>query len=254
MKIISYNVNGIRAAMTKGFLLWLEKSGADVVCIQETKAQEDQIPKLEFKTIGYDTYSFSAKKKGYSGVAILTKIEPKKVTYGMGIKEYDDEGRMIRCDFDDVSVVSVYHPSGTSGDERQEFKMKWLKDFQMYALNLQKEIPNIVFCGDYNICHQAIDIHDPKGNANHSGFLPEERQWIGNFIESGFTDSFRFIYPDKKEAYSWWSYRFNSRSKNKGWRIDYCMVSNLMKERIIAADILSDAYHSDHCPISLTIK
>ncbi|MBP3253907.1 MAG: exodeoxyribonuclease III [Bacteroidales bacterium] len=253
MKIYSYNVNGIRAAMNKGFAAWLEQSGADVVCIQETKAQREQIPVLELKTLGYDCYSYSAVKRGYSGVAILTKHTPKNVVYGMGIEKYDSEGRMIRCDFEDVSVVSVYHPSGTSGEERQNFKMEWLKDFQTYALELQKQIPSLVFCGDYNICHKEIDIHDPKGNKNHSGFLPEERQWMSGFLDSGFIDSFRYLYPDKKDAYSWWSYFAQARSKNKGWRIDYCMVSKFIAQRIKDASIDASAMQSDHCPVCVEI-
>ena len=254
MKIYSYNVNGIRAAMTKGFMPWLEQSGADVVCIQETKAQGEQIPVLEFKSLGYDCYSLSAKKKGYSGVAILSRITPKNVVYGCGEEIYDNEGRMVRCDFEDLSVASIYHPSGTSGEQRQAFKMQWLDFFQSYALKLQKEIPSLVLCGDYNICHREIDIHDPKGNKNHSGFLPEERQWIDGFINSGFTDSFRYLHPDQKDAYSWWSYFAQSRSKNKGWRIDYCMVSNFIKDRIKDAAIHPDAMQSDHCPISVEIS
>lgn len=253
MKIYSYNVNGIRAAMNKGFLDWLEKSNADVVCIQETKAQPDQIPMIEFASLGYDCCLLSAQKKGYSGVAILSKQTPEKKVLGMGIEKYDNEGRMVRMDFPDLSVVSVYHPSGTSGEERQSFKMKWLDDFQQYALDLQKKIPNIVFCGDYNIAHTEIDIHDPKGNAKNSGFLPEERQWLTGFIKSGFTDSFRYIHPETKDAYSWWSYRANARMKNKGWRIDYCMVSDKIKDRIKDAGIEPTAMQSDHCPIWVEI-
>ncbi|MBQ0113889.1 MAG: exodeoxyribonuclease III [Bacteroidales bacterium] len=254
MKIYSYNVNGIRAAMGKGFMQWLEESNADVVCIQETKAQPDQVPSLEFLSAGYFCQCFSAEKKGYSGVAILSKKEPKNIQMGMGIEKYDREGRMIRFDYDDVSIVSVYHPSGTSGEERQNFKMQWLEDFQSYAVELQKQIPNIIFCGDYNICHEAIDIHDPKGNAKNSGFLPEEREWMTRFLDAGFTDSFRFLHPEEKDAYSWWSYRANARAKNKGWRIDYCMTSNIMKDRIIGAGINPNAMQSDHCPIYVEIK
>lgn len=254
MKIYSYNVNGIRAAMNKGFLAWLEKSNADVVCLQETKAQPDQIPMLEFTSLGYNCYPFSAQKKGYSGVAILTKKVPENKIIGMGIEKYDFEGRVIRVDYPDLSIVSVYHPSGTSSEERQAFKMQWLNDFQQYALELQKQIPHIVFCGDYNIAHTEIDIHDPKGNAKNSGFLPEERQWLTEFINSGFTDSFRYIHPDVKDAYSWWSYRANARMKNKGWRIDYCMVSNLIKDRIKDAGIDPTAMQSDHCPIWVEIN
>lgn len=253
MNIISYNVNGIRAAAKKGFIEWLVESGADVVCIQETKAQADQIPVLELKYAGYDYYGLSAQKKGYSGVAILSKTKPDNVVYGMGIEKYDNEGRFIRADYGDLSIVSVYHPSGTSGEERQAFKMQWLDDFQEYVHRLQKERPNLVLCGDYNICHRPIDIHDPIRNANSSGFLPEEREWIDGFIKSGFTDSFRHVNGDKKDSYSWWSYRANARANNKGWRIDYCMVSDNIKNRISDADIIPSAMHSDHCPISLKL-
>lgn len=253
MNIISYNVNGIRAAAKKGFIEWLVESGADVVCIQETKAQADQIPVLELKYAGYDYYGLSAQKKGYSGVAILSKTKPDNVVYGIGIEKYDNEGRFIRADYGDLSIVSVYHPSGTSGEERQAFKMQWLDDFQEYVHRLQKERPNLVLCGDYNICHRPIDIHDPVRNANSSGFLPEEREWIDGFIKSGFTDSFRHVNGDKKDSYSWWSYRANARANNKGWRIDYCMVSNNIKNRISDADIIPSAMHSDHCPISLKL-
>ncbi|MBQ9311861.1 MAG: exodeoxyribonuclease III [Bacteroidales bacterium] len=254
MKIYSYNVNGIRAAMNKGLMHWLSNSDADVVCLQETKAQPDQIPMLEFQSEGYNCQCFSAQKKGYSGVAILSKQTPKNIVLGMGIDKYDAEGRLMRFDFEDVSIVSVYHPSGTSGDERQGFKMQWLEDFKTYAVELQKQIPNIIFCGDYNICHEAIDIHDPKGNAKNSGFLPEERQWMTEFLEAGFTDSFRYLHPEKKDAYSWWSYRANARMKNKGWRIDYCMASNVMQDRIISAGIVPEAMQSDHCPVYVEIK
>ena len=253
MNIISYNVNGIRAAAKKGFIEWLVESGADVVCIQETKAQTDQIPVLELKYAGYDYYGLSAQKKGYSGVAILSKTKPDNVVYGMGIEKYDNEGRFIRADYGNLSIVSVYHPSGTSGEERQAFKMQWLDDFQQYVHRLQKERPNLVLCGDYNICHRPIDIHDPIRNANSSGFLPEEREWIDGFIKSGFTDSFRHVNGDKKDSYSWWSYRANARANNKGWRIDYCMVSDNIKNRISDADIIPSAMHSDHCPISLKL-
>ena len=254
MKIISYNLNGIRAATTKGFINWLEEESPDVICIQETKAQIDQMPTFELNTIGYDCYYFSAQKKGYSGVAILSKTKPDQVIYGMGIEKYDNEGRIIRADYGDLSIISVYHPSGTSGEHRQDFKMQWLSDFQNYIQELSKTRKELIICGDYNICHREIDIHDPKGNAKNSGFLPEEREWIDGFINSGYTDSFRHIYPQERHKYTWWSYRHNSRNNNKGWRIDYCMVSNNIKERIKSADILADIKHSDHCPVSLTLK
>lgn len=251
-KIVSYNVNGIRAAMKKGFIDWLKATNADIICIQETKAQVDQIPIFEFQEAGYHCYAHSAVKKGYSGVAILTRKEPDHVEIGIGIEKYDFEGRMIRLDFGDVSVASIYHPSGSSGDLRQAFKMGWLADFQNYVNELKKSRPNLILCGDYNICHKPIDIHDPVRNKNSSGFLPEEREWIGNFIDSGFIDSFRFFNTDPHH-YSWWSYRANSRANNKGWRIDYNMVSEGMKDKLLGARILPEAKQSDHCPIVLDI-
>lgn len=176
MKIITYNVNGLRSALSKGFTDWLAKEQPDIVCLQETKAQPDQIPTLEFETLGYRSFFFSAQKKGYSGVAILTKIVPDHLEYGIGIPEYDNEGRFLRADYGDLSVVSVYHPSGTTGDIRQAFKMKWLEDFRHYVMELSKTHTKLILCGDYNICHRPIDIHDPVRNANSSGFLPEERE------------------------------------------------------------------------------
>lgn len=253
MKIISYNVNGIRAAVNKGFTEWLQASGADLICIQETKAQPDQIPILEFKAAGYDCYAFSAQKKGYSGVAILSRIAAENVRFGMGIEKYDSEGRFLRADIGDLSIVSVYHPSGTSGELRQDFKMQWLDDFLSYVNILKKKRPNLILCGDFNICHREIDIHDPVRNASSSGFLPEEREWMSKFLASGFTDSFRFVKGDVPDSYSWWSYRAGARAKNKGWRIDYCMVSNNICNRIVDAGIIPTAFHSDHCPVFLSI-
>jgi exodeoxyribonuclease-3 len=255
MKIISYNVNGIRAAVKKGFLEWLNKEKPDVLCIQETKAQQEQIPIFEFNESGYNVYTFSAQKKGYSGVAILCKQEPDHVEYGMEIEKYDDEGRFIRADFGDLSVVSVYHPSGSSGDERQAFKMQWLEDYNIYINGLKKSRPNLVLSGDYNICHKPIDIHDPVRNAKNSGFLPEEREWMTAFLAGGFIDSFRFLNKEPHH-YTWWSYRANARANNKGWRIDYHMVSENLKSRIKDAGIMQNAMHSDHCPcfVELCLK
>jgi len=245
-------VNGLRAAINKGFAEWLQVEQPDVLCLQETKLQPEQYPAEIFSKLGYYTYLCCAQKKGYSGVAILTKTKPDHVVCGMGIEKYDNEGRFLRADFGDVSVVSVYHPSGTSGDERQDFKMEWLKDFQEYVLELHKSRPNLIICGDYNICHEPIDIHDPVRNAKSSGFLPEEREWMTGFLQTGFVDSFRYLNPEKQQ-YTWWSYRFNARTNNKGWRIDYCMVSQSMKSRIKEAYILNEAVHSDHCPAVLKI-
>jgi exodeoxyribonuclease-3 len=253
MKIISYNVNGIRAAVKKGFLEWLNKEKPDVLCIQETKAQQEQIPIFEFNESGYNVYTFSAQKKGYSGVAILCKQEPDHVEYGMEIEKYDDEGRFIRADFGDLSVVSVYHPSGSSGDERQAFKMQWLEDYNIYIDGLKKSRPNLVLSGDYNICHKPIDIHDPVRNAKNSGFLPEEREWMTAFLAGGFIDSFRYLNKEPHH-YTWWSYRANARANNKGWRIDYHMVSENLKSLIKNAGIMPDAMHSDHCPCFVELK
>jgi exodeoxyribonuclease-3 len=252
MKIITYNVNGIRAAMAKGWIDWLKIVNPDIICLQELKAQSEQLPLIEFQEAGYYCYYITAQKKGYSGVAILTKQEPDYVKYGIGIPEYDNEGRFIRADYGDISVVSVYHPSGSSGDLRQGFKMVWLNDFQNYINELKKERPNLIIAGDYNICHKAIDIHDPVRNAKNSGFLPEEREWIGGFIDSGFVDSFR-VFSNEPHQYTWWSYRSNARVKNLGWRIDYLMVSQPIAQKMKRSVILADARHSDHCPVLLEI-
>ena len=252
MKILSYNVNGIRAALKKGFTNWLESTNADVICLQETKALEEQVDTDEIKDIGYNLYWFSANKKGYSGVAIFTKLKPQKVSYGCGIKHIDFEGRIIRVDFENVSIMSLYLPSGTNID-RLEYKFRFMDDFYSYINELKKEIPNIVICGDYNICHQAIDIHDPIRNKNVSGFLPKERIWLDNFLKLGFIDSFRYLNSEPNN-YSWWSYRANSRINNKGWRIDYALVSRTLKDNISRSFILKEAKHSDHCPIGLELK
>lgn len=252
MKIISYNVNGIRAAMSKGFVEWLTVASPDVICLQEIKAQEQQIDIQQLKDAGYSyLYWHSAQKKGYSGVAILSKIEPKHIEIGSGIEYMDYEGRIIRADFENVSVMSLYLPSGTNID-RLDHKFQFMADFQQYINELKKEFPNLIICGDYNICHQAIDIHDPIRNANVSGFLPAEREWIDNFMESGFIDSFRF-FNKEPHNYSWWSYRANARNNNKGWRIDYCLVANSLETRLKRALILPEAKHSDHCPIFVEI-
>ncbi len=253
MKIISYNVNGIRAAITKGFLDWLQSANPDVICLQEIKATTDQIPTDLIKEAGYPyQYYFSAQKKGYSGVAILSKTEPKNVVYGTGIDYMDAEGRNIRADFEGVSVMSLYLPSGTNID-RLEHKFQYMHDFQEYINTLKLEIPNLIIGGDYNICHQAIDIHDPIRNAKVSGFLPEERAWLDGFINSGFVDSFR-LFHKQAHQYSWWSYRAGARANNKGWRIDYNLVSEPLKEKLTRAIILPEAKHSDHCPVVVEIE
>ena len=253
MNIITYNVNGIRSAASKGLLEWVKDAAPDVLCVQETKAQQDQMPALIFQEMGYHCYNFSAQKKGYSGVAIFTKQEPDKVVVGMNMPSYDNEGRFLRADFGPLSVVSVYHPSGSSGDERQAFKMQWLEDFLQYITALKQERPYLILCGDYNICHKPIDIHNPAGHVNTSGFLPEERQWMDRFIDSGFIDTFRTLHPDEV-TYSWWSYRFQSREKNAGWRIDYFLISERLRDKLQTASIHTEIFGSDHCPVEITLS
>ncbi|HEX8576410.1 MAG TPA: exodeoxyribonuclease III [Flavobacterium sp.] len=252
MKIISYNVNGIRAAITKGFLEWLQHADPDIICLQEIKATEDQVPIEAIKNAGYPySYWFPAQKKGYSGVAVLCKSQPEKIVFGTGIEHMDYEGRNLRVDFKNFSVMSLYLPSGTNID-RLGHKFKYMDDFYEYITTLKKEIPNLIICGDYNICHQAIDIHDPIRNAKVSGFLPEERSWLDIFIKNGFVDSFRHFNKDPHH-YSWWSYRAGARNNNKGWRIDYILVSQPLEEKLQRALILSEAKHSDHCPVLIEI-
>ena len=252
MKIISYNVNGIRAAINKGFIDWLNETNVDVICIQEIKANKEQVQTNLLDKIGYHNYWFSAQKKGYSGVAIFSRIKPKKVIYGTKINHIDFEGRVIQADYDDFSVISLYLPSGTNID-RLEYKFKFMKDFQKYIDDLKIKYPKLVICGDYNICHKEIDIHDPVRNKNVSGFLPEERRWLDKFINSGFIDSFRHLNL-KPHNYSWWSYRANSRANNKGWRIDYALVTESLKRNIENSFILNSVKHSDHCPIGIELN
>ena len=252
MRVLSYNVNGIRAALKKGFADWLQAADPDVLCIQETKALQEQVDTGVFEDLRYHHYWFSAQKKGYSGVAIFTKKEPNKVVYGSGIDHMDFEGRILRVDFDEVSVMSLYLPSGTNVD-RLDYNFKFMDEFQDYIEKLKKEIPNLVICGDYNICHEAIDIHDPVRNKTVSGFLPVERSWLDGFMKSGFIDSFRYLNSEPHQ-YSWWSYRANARNNNKGWRIDYALGSSPLKENISRSFILPEAKHSDHCPVGLELN
>ena len=253
MKIISYNVNGIRAAISKGFLTWLEQANPDVICLQEIKAMKEQVPVEEFEKLGYHyNYWFSAQKKGYSGVAVLSKIEPKNVVIGTGIEHMDFEGRNLRLDFEDFSVMSLYLPSGTNS-ARLDHKFMYMDDFQNYISNLKKEIPNLIICGDYNICHEAIDIHDPIRLKTVSGFLPQERTWLDLFMKNGFVDSFRH-FNKEPDNYTWWSYRAGARGNNKGWRIDYILISKSLENKLERALILSDAKHSDHCPVLIEIN
>lgn len=252
MKIISYNVNGIRAAMNKGFIEWLKQENPEIIGLQEVKANLEQIDATVFEDLGYFVYWYPAFKKGYSGVAVLTKIKPVSVKLGMDHTKYDEEGRLIQLDFEDFSFLNAYFPSGTTGDIRQTFKYAFLDDIYGYTQDLQSEKPNFILSGDYNICHKAIDIHNPKANKNTSGFLPEERAWMDKFTESGFVDTFR-KFNEEPHNYSWWSYRANARAKNLGWRIDYHMATSSMENRLSSAKILADIKHSDHCPILVEI-
>ena len=253
MKILSYNTNGIRSALNKSLTTFLESDNYDIVCIQETKARPEQVDTEGLLQLGYkEHYWVSAEKKGYSGVAIFSKVKPDKVVEGMGNHRYDSEGRIIRADFGDWTLLNCYFPSGTSGDERQGVKMDFLSDFFNWIEELKKERPKLIIVGDYNIAHTELDIHNPKGNAKTSGFLPEERAWMTKWFESGFTDAFRFKNPTLQE-YSWWSTRFNSRAQNKGWRIDYQSVTNNIAVKIVDCRQLNEAVHSDHCPVLLEI-
>ncbi len=252
MRIVSYNVNGIRAAISKGLLQWIQSNSPDVICFQELKATPEQFPLMDFEMMGYHHFWFPAKKKGYSGVGLLSKKQPDNVVYGIGNPLYDDEGRFLRADFGPLSVVSIYHPSGTSGDERQDFKMQWLPVFHKYVNELRKQRSQLVLAGDYNICHQDIDINNPKAHVKTSGFLPEERQWMSEFLNDGYVDSFRHLVKEANQ-YTWWSFRANARERNIGWRIDYQMITENLTDKIASVGILTDAKHSDHCPTLLEL-
>lgn len=238
--------------MNKGFIDWLKRESPDVICLQEIKANKEQVEISEIENLGYNTFWFSAQKKGYSGVAIFSKQKPNHVEYGSGIDYMDFEGRIIRLDFDKVSIISLYLPSGTNLD-RLDFKFKFMDDFKDYIYQLNNEIKNLVICGDYNICHKAIDIHNPQRNQKTSGFLPEEREWLSSFIDLGFIDTFRY-FNQEPHNYSWWSYRANARAKNLGWRIDYLLATSSMESRLNRSAILSQAKHSDHCPVLLELS
>jgi len=252
-QIVSYNVNGIRAAQRKGLLDWWRAVGPEVLCIQETKAQPEQLDLALTQPEGYHAYFFSAQKKGYSGVAIYSKEAPQAVSYGMGVDKHDAEGRVLRADFEGFSVMCLYLPSGSSGDHRQAAKEDFLQDFYPYVKGLLHEVPNLIITGDLNICHHPIDIHDPVGHKKSSGFLPHERQWLTDFMGLGFQDALRCFHTEE-EIYTWWSYRSRARERNKGWRIDYHLVSDALRARMVDYVVMSDAHHSDHCPIALTLE
>ncbi len=254
MRIISYNVNGIRAAFKKGFIDWLKTNPADVICLQETKATKDDVDFKQLDELGFHHHWFSAQKKGYSGVAIFSKVKPDNIIMGCGLPSSDGEGRVIQADFGDIRLINAYFPSGSSGEERQAFKYTWLNEFQRWVDGIKVQYPKLILVGDYNIAHKEIDIHDPKGNKNSSGFLLPEREWMTNFLASGWVDTFREFHPET-DRYSWWSQRFPTvRLNNKGWRIDYISVTDALKAQLVNADIYPDVKHSDHCPIFVEIN
>lgn len=250
MKLISWNVNGIRACVQKGFLDFFKEVDADVFCIQESKMQEGQ---LELELGGYHQYWNYAEKKGYSGTAIFTKQEPLSVQYGIGVEEHDHEGRVITLEFEDFYMVTVYVPNSQDELKRLDYRMQWEIDFLAYLKKLEEHKP-VIFCGDLNVAHQEIDLKNPKTNRRSAGFTDEEREKFSAVLDAGFIDTYRYFYPDLEGAYSWWSYRMNARSRNAGWRIDYFCVSESLKERLEDAKILSDVMGSDHCPVELDLK
>lgn len=246
--VASYNVNGIRAAMKKNLAQWIKDTNFDILCFQETKVSADAVPAEELESLGYHSYWHYAEKKGYSGVAVLTRIKPLSITTGCGIEKYDQEGRILTLDFDGWSLINAYFPSGSSGEDRHAFKMEFLADFTEWIEKMRKTKPNLVIVGDYNIVHGRLDIHNPDRKDNPSGYRPEEREWMDQWFESGFTDAYRYKNPESKD-YSWWSFRAGSKAKNLGWRIDYQSVSTVLNDKIIKAYHLPDAGHSDHCPV-----
>lgn len=253
MKLVSYNLNGIRAAKSKGLMEWFQEATPDIFCVQETKAQPSEIDSHVFEELGYHCYWNSADRKGYSGTGVVSRVKPDKVMFGMGIEKFDVEGRVIRADFGETTLLCSYFPSGTMGDHRQEYKMEYLYAFTNFIKNLREERPNIILTGDFNICHKPIDINNPEKHTNVSGFLPEERRWFDEFIALGFVDTFR-EFCKEPNRYSWWSYRAGSRPRNVGWRIDYFLVTESLKAKLLGADIYDWVVHSDHCPVVLDIN
>ena len=253
LRVMSYNVNGIRSAISKGFVDWLKEGGPDVLCLQEMKVHRDDFDPKPFQALGYHCYLFDAVKKGYSGVGLFSKIKPDNIVTGTGMKQYDDEGRNLRIDIGDLSIMSAYFPSGTTGDERQAVKMKYLDDFYKYIHELEKTRSKLIVAGDYNICHRAIDIHNPISNKDASGFKPEERAWMEKYFDSGFIDTFRYFHKEP-DQYSWWSFRANSRANNKGWRIDYIAATKNLEKDLVESAMFQNAKHSDHCPVYCKLK
>ena len=249
MKFISWNVNGIRACMGKGFMDFFNEAGADIFCLQETKLQEGQI---SLDLPGYRQYWSYAEKKGYSGTAVFTKEEPLDVTYGLGIEEHDKEGRLICLEYENYYFITVYVPNSQNELQRLDYRMRWEDDFLSYIKKLDEKKP-VIYCGDLNVAHKEIDLKNPKTNHKNAGFTDEERAKISTVLESGFTDTFRYFYPDKEQIYSWWSYRFKAREKNAGWRIDYFITSDRLKEKLVDAKIHTEVFGSDHCPVELDI-
>ena len=250
MKFISWTVNGIRACMGKGFEEYFKSADADIFCLQETKMQEGQ---LDFAPEGYHCYWNYAEKKGYSGTAIFSKVEPVSVTYGIGIEEHDKEGRVITAEYEDFYFITCYTPNSQNELKRLDYRMVWEDDFLAYLKKLEETKP-VILCGDLNVAHKEIDLKNPKTNRKNAGFTDEERNKMSTLLDSGFTDTFRYFYPDREEIYSWWSYRFSAREKNAGWRIDYFIVSDSLRDRLESADIHTQIYGSDHCPVELVIK
>ena len=254
MRIISYNVNGIRSAIKRGFIDWIKTNPADIICLQEIKASKDDIDIELIESAGYRSYWFPAQKKGYSGVAILSRLLPDNVEYGHSNEQSDFEGRVLRADFYDITLINAYFPSGTSGEHRQSYKYIWLDEFFDYLDELRKTRSKIIVCGDYNIAHKEIDIHNPVSNKKTTGFLPEERAWLDKFLESDFIDSFRHLNKEPHQ-YTWWNVlRPTTRLENKGWRIDYISVSANLKDMITDVKIFPEIKHSDHCPVYLELK
>ncbi|MCL4150890.1 UNVERIFIED_CONTAM: hypothetical protein GTU68_047015 [Idotea baltica] len=253
MKIFTFNVNGVRAAIKKGLIEWLEEEKPDVLCLQEIKLSETELVEDLFTALGFNCFWYPAQKRGYSGVAILTKIKPELVEYGINVEKFDFEGRVITAHFENFSLICAYFPSGTTGSIRQDLKMEFLTEIEIYIDKVRSKTKNIVLCGDVNICHTEIDIHNPKSNKNSSGFLPEERAWVGSFLDLGFIDTFRH-FNKEPHNYTWWSYRAGSRGKNLGWRIDYLFTTKEMEEKLVNGKIHPDVIMSDHCPVSLELK